>query len=118
MTVERIPIAGASFSSAVSIAGPGRVVYVSGKIAEGPDLAAQTELIFDLIAGDLNQMGGSLADVVRITAYLTDLSDYADYSRIRGQRFVENLPASAAVGVASLLHGALIEIDAVAFLPT
>jgi enamine deaminase RidA (YjgF/YER057c/UK114 family) len=55
--VERIPIEGATFSSAVAVSGPGRTVYVSGKTAEGPDLVTQTELIFDQIAGDLQRVG-------------------------------------------------------------
>ena len=43
--------------------------------------------------------------------------EYGDYNRVRGERFGANLPASAAVQVAGLLRGALIEIDAVAFIP-
>jgi enamine deaminase RidA (YjgF/YER057c/UK114 family) len=86
------------------------------KTAEGPNLATQTGLIFDQIAADLERLGGSLADTVRITAYLTSLDEYAEYSRIRGERFGGNPPASAAVQVAALLQGALIEIDALAFL--
>jgi len=65
----------------------------------------------------LRAVGGSLEHVVRITAWLTSLDEYGEYNRVRGERFGASLPASAAVQVAGLLRGALIEIDAVAFIP-
>jgi 2-iminobutanoate/2-iminopropanoate deaminase len=77
------------------VSGPGKTVYVSGNISPR----------------------GSLAHVVRVTAWLTSLDEYGEYNRVRGERFGTNLPASAAVQVAGLLRGALIEIDAVAFIP-
>ena len=113
---ERDSIDGATFSAAVAVPAAGRTIYVSGKTADGPDLASQAESAFDQIAQDLERFGGSLSDVVRITAYLTSFDDYADTLRIRGERFGQNLPASATVGVAALIGGALIEIDAVAVL--
>jgi enamine deaminase RidA (YjgF/YER057c/UK114 family) len=58
-----------------------------------------------------------MRDVVRITAYLTDLADYAAYARARTAAFGDALPASAAVQVAGLLAGMSIEIDADAFVP-
>lgn len=118
MGIERIPgAAGASYSKAVSVTGPGRTVYVSGMIARGSTLAEQTNGCFDLIEAALREAGGSLQHVVRITAFLTKLDEYAEYARVRGERFGKHLPASAAVQVAGLLQGGLIEIDAVAFIP-
>jgi 2-iminobutanoate/2-iminopropanoate deaminase len=118
MSIERVPGArGASFSKAVAVSGAGRTVYVSGHIAPGGSMAEQTNGCFDQIEAALRAVGGSLDHVVRITAWLTSLDEYADYARVRGERFGAHLPASAAVQVAGLLHGALIEIDAVAFIP-
>jgi enamine deaminase RidA (YjgF/YER057c/UK114 family) len=118
MSIERIPVAGgASYSKAVVVSGPGRTVYVSGSLARGNSLAEQANGCFDQIEAALKAAGGTLAHVVRITAWLTSLDAYADYNRVRGERFGNNLPASAAVQVAGLLQGALIEIDAVAFIP-
>lgn len=117
MNVERVPGSpGASFSNAVAVGG-GRTVYVSGQLAPGADLAEQTAGCLDAIDAALRPLGGSLADVVRITTYLTSLDDYASFARVRGERFGDALPASAAVQVAGLLQGALVEIDAVAVLP-
>ena len=118
MSIERVPGArGASFSKAVAVSGAGRTVYVSGHIAPGGSMAEQTNGCFDQIEAALRAVGGSFKHVVRITAWLTSLDAYAEYARVRGERFGANLPASAAVQVAGLLHGALIEIDAVAFIP-
>ena len=118
MSIERVPGArGASFSKAVAISGTGKTVYVSGHIAPGGSMAEQTNGCFDQIEAALRAVGGSLEHVVRITAWLTSLDEYAAYARVRGERFGAHLPASAAVQVAGLLHGALIEIDAVAFIP-
>ena len=118
MSIERVPGArGASFSKAVAVSGAGRTVYVSGHIAPGRSMVEQTNGCFDQIEAALRAVGGSLEHVVRITAWLTSLDEYAEYARVLGDRFGANLPASAAVQVAGLLHGALIEIDAVAFIP-
>jgi enamine deaminase RidA (YjgF/YER057c/UK114 family) len=118
MSIERVPGAkGASFSKAVAVSGAGRTVYVSGHIAPGGSMAEQTNGCFDQIEAALRAVGGSLGHVVRITAWLTSLAEYSEYARVRGERFGANLPASAAVQVAGLLQGALIEIDAVAFIP-
>ena len=116
MPVERIPgRAGASFSAGVAVSGEGRWLLVSGQLAPGADLAEQADGCFDRIEAVVAAAGGSLLDVVSIRAYLTSLDDYAAYARVRGERFGDALPASAAVQVAGLLEGALIEVEAVAF---
>jgi len=118
MARKRVPVTtGASYSKAVAVSGPGTTVYVSGMIAPGETLAQQTNGCFDQIEEALRAAGGTLEHVVRITAFLTSLDEYAEYGRVRGERFGQNLPASAAVRVAGLLQGAAIEIDAVAFIP-
>ncbi len=118
MSIERVPGArGASYSKAVVVSGPGRTVYVSGHLAAGRSMAEQTNGCIDQIEAAIQAVGGSLEHVVRITAWLTSLDEYAEYARVRGERFGAHLPASAAVKVAGLLQGASIEIDAVAFIP-
>ena len=118
MAIDRRPDPnGASYSSSVAVQGErGRWVYVSGVIASGDRLADQTRGCFGQIGEALAGHGGVLADVVRITTYLTSLDGYGDFARIRGETFPGALPASTAVQVTGLLRGALIEIDAVAFI--
>lgn len=117
MGVVRVPTeGGASFSAAVTVTGPGRWVHVSGQIEPRSSLTEEAAACFEQIAATLAPLGGSLSDVVRITAYLTSLDEYAEYGRVRALYFGDTLPASAAVQVAGLLFGAQIEIDAVAFI--
>ncbi|TGD85380.1 RidA family protein [Mycolicibacterium sp. CH28] len=114
---------GGSYSDMVTVSGPGRWLHLSGQVAFGADgtvtgsLYEQTHGCLDHIEALLIKEGATLADTVRMTAYLVGLDDYAEFARARAERFGDELPASAAVGVAQLLMNARIEIDAVAFLP-
>jgi 2-iminobutanoate/2-iminopropanoate deaminase len=123
MTVERIlgPVS-STYSDAVVADGQGRFVFVSGQLPldadgaiVGQTLGEQAEVCFDHVERVLGAASAGLADVVRITAFLSALDDYAQYSEVRSRRFGGAFPASTAVQVAGLLAGALIEIDAVAF---
>jgi 2-iminobutanoate/2-iminopropanoate deaminase len=123
MPIERVPsnFAPTSFADAVAVSGPGRWIHVAGQVGmdadakvEG-DLATQANVTFDHIERILAGSGAGLADVVKLTVFLTSLDDYGSFSRVRSERFGENLPASSAVQVAGLLLGAEIEIEAVAF---
>lgn len=57
--------------------------------------------------------GASLADAVRLTVYMTDLSAFAAVGEVYATFFSENPPARVAVGVAALPRGAQVEIDAI-----
>ncbi|HEY1451023.1 MAG TPA: Rid family detoxifying hydrolase [Solirubrobacteraceae bacterium] len=57
--------------------------------------------------------GTSLAQAVRLTIYTTQLSAFAEINEVYGTFFAEQPPARAAVGVAELPKGALVEIDAI-----
>ncbi len=120
---DRLPApGGASYSDGVAVdTGAVRVVYLAGQTPRErdgrpvpADLAGQTERCFEQIEALLGQYGATLQDVVQITTYLTDLSRYAEFAGVRGRVFGDSPPASAAVGVAELLDGALVEIVAVA----
>ncbi len=120
---ERLPApAGATYSDAVSVDAAGtRLVYLAGQTArerEGSgvpaDLAGQTKRCFEQIEALLACHGATLQDVVQMTTYLTDLSCYSEVAAVRGRVFGDAPPASAAVGAAELLGGALVEIVAVA----
>jgi 2-iminobutanoate/2-iminopropanoate deaminase len=124
MSVEHYPSDLGSFSEAVAHSGPGRWIHVSGMIGFGDDgkvveggVAAETAATFDVIEGILKRAGAGLEHIVRMGVFMLDLDEYGEFSRVRAERFGDDLPASAAVGVAGLLLGARIEIDAVAFVP-
>ena len=102
-----------------------RLVFISGQLptdAAGQlvgagNMEAQVRQTFANIQRLLNQAAGSLANVVKITAFLTTLADYAQYSAVRREFFAPNFPTSSAVQVAGLvLEGALVENEAIALL--
>jgi len=98
----------------------GDTVYLSGQIgldpstmqlAEGID--AQTHRVFRNLAALAAAAGLSLDEAVRVTVYLTDLAHFARVNEIMAQYVREPYPARAALGVAGLPRGALVEIDAI-----
>ena len=84
---------------------------VSGQLAQWID--AQIVRVFDNLQAVAAASGGSLADAVRVTIYLTDLAHFAKVNEAMAKYFPAPYPARAAVGVASLPRGALVEADAV-----
>jgi 2-iminobutanoate/2-iminopropanoate deaminase len=127
MAVERqAGPAGLSFSNSLRVREPsGTWVYVAGQfgtdeagtIAPG-GLAAEARAALENVLKAVGEAGGTAADVVKITAYLTSLDDYRLYNEVRQEVFAPNLPTSTAVAVAGLIvKEASIEIDAVAFVP-
>ena len=123
LQLHRSPAArGGSYSDAVVVDVAGaRWIYVAGQTprvtardAVPADVGGQAERCFRQIGSILARWDASLADVVQITVYLTSLTDYGSFAAVRAQVFGSRPPASAAVGVASLLDDALVEISAVA----
>jgi len=110
------------FSAAVVVPlGAKSLVFVSGEIGRDHsgaivpgDFEAEALQCFDNIRDALGRAGAGFSDVVRITAYMTDLSLYPVYAQVRTKIFGGDWPASATVGVAELLLGAKLEVDAVA----
>ncbi len=98
----------------------GDTVYMSGQIGLDPQsmqmvdgIDAQIVRVFENLKAVAAAAGGSLDDAVRVTVYLTDLANFARVNETMAKYFHEPYPARAAVGVASLPRGALVEIDAV-----
>jgi len=111
------PAAIGAYSQAVRA---GDTVYLSGQIgldpktmqlAEGID--AQIQRVFANLAAVARAAGLGLERTVRMTVYLTDLAHFAKVNEIMAQHVAQPFPARAAVGVASLPRGALVEIDAI-----
>lgn len=98
----------------------GDTVYLSGQIGLDPanmELVAgfevQTRRVFDNLAAVAAAAGGSLADVVKLSLFLTDLDQFATVNEIMAEYFAQPYPARAAVGVKALPKGAEIEADAI-----
>ena len=99
------PAAIGTYSQAVKA---GNTVYMSG---DGID--AQIARVFDNLKAVAATAGASLDHAVKINVYLTDLGNFAKVNEAMTRYFHEPFPARAAVGVAALPRGALVEVDAV-----
>jgi reactive intermediate/imine deaminase len=111
------PAAIGTYSQAVRI---GQTVYLSGQIGLDPDsmqlvtgIDAQIHQVFRNLSAVSLAAGGSLADIVKLNIFLTDLTHFARVSEIMAEYFSAPYPARAAVGVAALPRGAMVEADAV-----
>ena len=111
------PQAIGTYSQAVKA---GNTVYLSGQIGLDPasmamveGIEAQIHRVFQNLRAVTEAAGGGLADVVKLNVFLTDLGHFAKVNEIMAQYFIQPYPARAAVGVASLPKGALVEADAV-----
>lgn len=99
----------------------GNTVYLSGQIPLNPatmeivkgDIRAQIRQVFDNLAAVADASGGSLANAVRLTVYLTDLAHFPLVNEIMAQYCKEPYPARAAIGVAQLPRGAAVEVDGI-----
>lgn len=115
---EHAPKAIGTYSQAVRV---GNTVYVSGQIPLDPatgqllsgDIEAEIRRVFDNLAAIAAAAGGSLANVVKLTVFLTDLVHFAKVNEIMASCFSEPYPARAAVGVAALPRGARVEMECI-----
>lgn len=76
-------------------------------------IEAQVHRVFQNLRAVTEAAGGSMADIVKLNVFLTDLSNFALVNTIMAEYFTQPYPARAAVGVASLPRGALVEADGV-----
>ena len=111
------PAAIGTYSQAVRV---DRTVYLSGQIGLDPasmqlvdSIEAQIHQVFKNLRAVATAAGGSLGDVAKLNVFLTDLGHFSRVNEIMSEYFSQPYPARAAVGVASLPRGALVEADAV-----
>ena len=111
------PEAIGTYSQAVRV---NNTVYLSGQIGLAPQtmklvdgIDAQITRVFDNLKAVAVSAGGSLNDMVKVNISLVALANFAKVNEIMATYLAEPYPARAAVGVASLPRGALVEIDAV-----
>ncbi|MFT6048114.1 MAG: reactive intermediate/imine deaminase [Arenicella sp.] len=121
INTQAAPAAIGAYSQAVKVAD---TVYISGQIPLDPDtmevvsqeFEQQAQQVFKNLIAVADAAGGSLTDAVKLTVYLTDLTDFAALNTIMADYMIEPFPARAAVQVAALPKGVQIEIDAVLYL--
>ncbi len=111
------PAAIGTYSQAVRV---GNTVYLSGQIGLNPvsmemeeGIDAQIHRVFSNLRAVVEAAGANLGDVVKLNVFLTDLSHFGKVNEAMAQYFMTPYPARAAVGVATLPRGALVEADGV-----
>jgi reactive intermediate/imine deaminase len=111
------PAAIGTYSQAVRA---GDTVYLSGQIGLDPatmllveGIDTQIERVLDNLKAVAEAAGGSLADIVKVNVFMTDLSHFAKFNEVMSRYFAQPYPARAVIGVAALPRGALVEADAV-----
>jgi len=101
----------------------GDTIYLSGTVAfdnDGNVIGAgsvyeQSKQVFTNIEGALKCAGASMADVIKITTFLTDISGYGEFGRARTEAFPNGVPASAAYETSALIKPELlVEVEAIA----
>ena len=118
ISTPNAPAAIGTYSQAIKAGG---AHYISGQIGLDPatkemvpgGIEAQITRVFDNLAAIAQACGGSLAHAVKVNIYLTDLANFAKVNEAMARYFPEPFPARAAIGVAGLPRGALVEADAV-----
>ncbi len=118
VNTDGAPSAIGTYSQAVRA---GNTVYISGQIPLDPgsmevvegDMDVKIRRVFESLKAISEAAGGSLANVVRLTVYLTDLKHFPLVNEIMAEYFDEPYPARAAVGVAGLPKGVPVEMDAI-----
>jgi 2-iminobutanoate/2-iminopropanoate deaminase len=119
VATESAPAAIGPYSQAMRA---GDLLFCSGQVPLDPssgelvkdDIEGQARRCLENLAAVVEAGGGSLANAVRCTVYLTDMNDFARVNEVYAQFFgADDPPARVAVGVAALPKGADVEIDAI-----
>ncbi|MEK7814483.1 MAG: RidA family protein [Chloroflexota bacterium] len=126
---ERKPIlprgltASPAFSPGVQV---GELLFISGQVGQDNrgnmvgvgDCEAQTRQVMSRIRTIVQAAGASMEDVVKITAFLTNVADYPAYNKVRSETFPHSPPASSTVIVVALVRPEfLVEVEAVVHVP-
>jgi len=118
INTDNAPQAIGTYSQAVKVY---NTVYLSGQIPLNPmtmtmisgDMEAQIRRVLDNLKEVAEAAGGSLANIVKLNVYLTDLAHFPLVNELMAEYFQPPCPARAAVGVAALPKEAGVEMDAV-----
>lgn len=117
---EQAPAAIGPYSQGVIVDG-GRLLFTAGQIPLDPatgdlrnaTIAEAAEQVLKNLKAVIEAAGGTLADVLKVTVFMTDLSEFAAMNEVYGRFFANNPPARSAVQVAALPKGARIEMEAI-----
>lgn len=128
-TIERYAAKGVfdppTYSQAVKVSGGQTILYIAGQVAytadggaaHPGDFKAQARAALNALKAQVEAGGGTLANIVKVNTYVTDMRYRADYGAVREEFFGRQMPPHTLVAVAALaLPELLVEIEAVAVL--
>src|SRR5207248_10586788 len=113
------------YSQAIKDTGAQTILYIAGQVAYTPeggaahpgDFKAQARVALQCLKAQVEAGGGTMANIVKVNTYLTDIRHRADYGPIREEFFGKKMPAHTLVAVAALAAPEfLIEVEAIAVL--
>ena len=118
ISTNHAPAAIGPYSQAVRA---GNTVYFSGQIPLDPtngsvvdgDITAQARRVFDNLAAVAQAAGGSLAQIVRVGIYVTDLANFAAVNAVMAEYFEQPYPARSTIEVSALPKAVQVEVDAI-----
>jgi 2-iminobutanoate/2-iminopropanoate deaminase len=111
------------YSQAIKVSGAQTILFLAGQVAYTPDgrpahrgdFAAQARQVFGAVKALVEAGGGTLANVVKITTYLTDARHRPEFRVVRDEFFGSRGPASTMIEVGKLAEpDYLIEVEAIA----
>jgi len=116
---DRAPKAIGPYEQAIKLEG---WVFTSGQIPLDPQtgamveggIGAQTRQVLENLRAILEAAGSSIARVIRVTVYMTNLADFSKMNEVFSEFFAQERPTRSTVGVAALPRGALVEMDVIA----
>ena len=116
---QQAPEAVGPYSQAIK---SGKLVFCSGQVGMDPSsgelvqgsVADQTNRAMENLRAVLEEAGVGFEQVLKVTAYLTDMNDFAEFNEAYGKYFTSDPPARATVAVAGLPKGAQVEVECVA----
>ena len=122
ISTSEAPAAIGPYSQGISA---GQFLFVSGQLPIDPatgeivnaDIAARAQQVFDNITAIVKSAGGTPANIVKITLFLTDMGNFQQVNEVYGRHFQSPYPARSAIEVSALPLGANIEAEAIAYIP-
>ena len=116
------------FAEAVTVTGPGRMIFLAGVGSEAEtdgsilhqgDFMAQCRYAYEKIKKLLARQGATMADIVKLVSYVTDIRSRDDLNKCRGDAFAGGpLPVHTFLAISQLARpGMLVEMDAIAVVP-
>ena len=120
IATDKAPGAIGPYSQAVIA---GQMIYTSGQLPidpetgniEGKDITSQAEQVMKNLFEILKEGGATFDNVVKTTCFLADIADFAKFNEVYA-KYIKSAPARSCFAVKDLPKGALVEVEAVAYL--